>query len=111
MTGISGPALSFAEAFDLPLVVGINTAARAFGVCPDTAYKLISLGRFPCPVLRLGRHYRVPTAGMLRALGIDEMPVYAADLEAGPDDPAHHTVHPVPEERTTYEHHDDTRSG
>ncbi|MET9218569.1 helix-turn-helix domain-containing protein [Streptomyces sp. NPDC003300] len=85
-----GHSLSFAEAFDLPLAVDLRTAARAFGVCPGTAYKLIRLGRFPCPVLRLGGRYRIPTAGMLRALGIDERPIYAVDLEAGVD----HSTHP-----------------
>ncbi|GAA4148244.1 helix-turn-helix domain-containing protein [Actinomadura keratinilytica] len=69
--------LTFAEAFDLPLSIDLRTAARAFGICPATAYKLIRLGRFPCTVLRLGRQYRVPTASMLHALGIEERPIYA----------------------------------
>ncbi|MEV0261196.1 DNA-binding protein [Streptomyces sp. NPDC050617] len=83
MSARSGPPLSFAEAFDLPLSVDLRTAARAFGVCPDTAYKLIRLGAFPCPVLRLGWRYRIPTAYLLRSLGIEERPLYAVDLEAG----------------------------
>ncbi|MGP3966470.1 DNA-binding protein [Streptomyces sp. 6N223] len=76
--------LSFAEAFDLPLTVDLRTAARAFGVCPATAYKQIRLGRFPCPVLRIGYRYRIPTAPLLRSLGIEEKPIYAPD----PADPA-----------------------
>ncbi|MFF2660715.1 helix-turn-helix domain-containing protein [Kitasatospora sp. NPDC058032] len=83
MSARSGPPLGFAEAFDLPLSVDLRTAARAFGVCPGTAYKLIRFGSFPCPVLRVGRNYRIPTAHLLRSLGIEERPVYAADLEAG----------------------------
>lgn len=75
--------LSFSEAFELPLSIDLRTAARAFGVCPATAYKLVHLGHFPCPVIRLGRQYRIPTAHVLRALGIDERPVYTVDLEAG----------------------------
>ncbi|KOV36820.1 hypothetical protein ADK60_06260 [Streptomyces sp. XY431] len=75
--------MGFAEAFDLPLSVDLRTAARAFGVCPGTAYRLIRLGAFPCPVLRMGRRYRIPTALLLRSLGIEERPVYAADLRAG----------------------------
>ncbi|MEU8030925.1 helix-turn-helix domain-containing protein [Streptomyces sp. NPDC049099] len=86
MSARSGPPLGFAEAFDLPLSVDLRTAARAFGVCPGTAYKLIRLGTFPCPVLRLGRRYRIPTAYLLRSLGIEERPVYAVDLEAGATD-------------------------
>ncbi|GLX22716.1 helix-turn-helix domain-containing protein [Streptomyces sp. NPDC059104] len=83
MSARSGPPLGFAEAFDLPLSVDLRTAARAFGVCPGTAYKLIRRGTFPCPVLRVGGQYRIPTAYLLRALGIEERPVYAVDLEAG----------------------------
>ncbi|MFB7228137.1 helix-turn-helix domain-containing protein [Streptomyces sp. MW-W600-10] len=73
--------MSFAEAFDLPLAIDLRTAARAFGVCPATAYKLIRIGRFPCPVLRLGHQYRIPTVHVLRALGIDERPIYTVPLE------------------------------
>lgn len=75
--------LTFAEAFELPLSVDLRTAARAFAVCPATAYRLIRLGRFPCQVMRLGRQYRIPTASLMRALGVESLPVYAADIEAG----------------------------
>ncbi|WP_308378379.1 DNA-binding protein [Streptomyces sp. ISL-87] len=80
--------LSFSEAFDLPLSVDLRTAARAFGICSATAYKLIHLGRFPCPVLRVGHSYRIPTAFLLRALGIEERPVYAVPLEEAPAVPS-----------------------
>ncbi|MFJ6996641.1 helix-turn-helix domain-containing protein [Streptomyces sp. NPDC003090] len=95
MTPRSGPPLTFAEAFDLPLSVDLRTAARAFDICPGTAYNLIRLGRFPCPVLRIGRRYRIATAQLLRALGIEERPVYAVDLQAGAAHAAelsHHTT-------------------
>ncbi|WP_245225032.1 DNA-binding protein [Streptomyces smyrnaeus] len=97
MSGRSGlPPLGFAEVFDLPLCVDLRTAARAFGISLGTAYRLVGLGSFPCFVLRVGGRYRVPTAFMLRALGIEERPVYAVDLEAGaehvsvPHAPSHH---------------------
>jgi hypothetical protein len=77
--------LSFAEAFDLPLTVDLRTAARAFGFCPATAYRLISRDRFPCTVLRTGHRYRIPTADMLRALGIDERPIYPTTNSEGQD--------------------------
>ncbi|GFE15722.1 hypothetical protein Sgleb_37690 [Streptomyces glebosus] len=76
-------ALTFAEAFDLPLSVDLRTAARAFAVCPATAYRLIHLGRFPCPVVRLGHQYRIPTASLMQALGIENLPVHAQDIEVG----------------------------
>ncbi|MGW2918487.1 helix-turn-helix domain-containing protein [Streptomyces angustmyceticus] len=95
MSARSGPPLGFAEALDLPLSVDLRTAARAFGICPATAYKLIRLGAFPCPVLRVGGRYRIPTAYLLRTLGIEERPVYAVPLEddAAPADRSHDT-HP-----------------
>ncbi|MFE2291409.1 helix-turn-helix domain-containing protein [Streptomyces sp. NPDC059452] len=85
MTTRSRTWLSFGEAFDLPLVVDLRTAAQALGLCPATAYKLIRQGGFPCRFLRLGWQYRIPTADLLRALGIEERPIYPADLRAGAD--------------------------
>ncbi|MFD0684326.1 helix-turn-helix transcriptional regulator [Actinomadura fibrosa] len=79
---ISSP-LTFPELFRLPLVLDLRTAAQAFGFCQATAYRLIQDEKFPCPVLRVGRHYRVPTAGVLKALGIGEMPVYTDDITRG----------------------------
>ncbi|MER7673024.1 helix-turn-helix domain-containing protein [Kitasatospora sp. NPDC096128] len=74
-------AMTFPELFGLPLAVDVRTASRAFGICTQTAYRLIQRGAFPCPVVRTGRRYRVPTAGMLSALGIEELPLYAEDLD------------------------------
>lgn len=81
MSARSGPPLGFAEVLDLPLCVDLRTAARAFGISPATAYKLIRLGAFPCPVLRIGGRYRIPTAYLLHSLGIEERPVYVTPLE------------------------------
>ncbi|MFJ6129984.1 DNA-binding protein [Streptomyces griseoviridis] len=81
MSARSGPPLGFAEALDLPLCVDLRTAARAFGICAATAYKLIRLDAFPCTVLRVGGRYRIPTACLLSSLGIEERPIYAVSLE------------------------------
>ncbi|MYR92361.1 MULTISPECIES: helix-turn-helix domain-containing protein [unclassified Streptomyces] len=78
----SGP-LSFSEAFGLPVMVDLRTAARALGICRATAYNLIHRGSFPCPVLRVGGQYRIPTSYLMHTLGIDEQPLYSEDLEAG----------------------------
>ena len=77
-----GP-LTFTEVFDLPVAVDLRTAARALGICTQTAYRLIHRGIVPCPVLRVGGRFRVPTTPLMRILGIEERPVYAVDLEAG----------------------------
>jgi excisionase family DNA binding protein len=59
-----------AELFALPVTVSVGTAARALGLGRSTAYELVRCGEFPCPVLWIGGSYRVPTAGLLRVLGI-----------------------------------------
>ncbi|MBE1587855.1 helix-turn-helix domain-containing protein [Nonomuraea angiospora] len=78
-----GTPMTFAEAFYLPLVVDLGTAARALGICSSTAYRLIHSGNFPCHVIQVGTHYRIPTAFLLKALGIEQIPIYEADLEGG----------------------------
>ncbi|MFJ1588817.1 helix-turn-helix domain-containing protein [Kitasatospora albolonga] len=83
----------FTEMFELPVAVDLRTAARALGVHSTTAYRLIRRGQFPCPVLRLGGRYRVPTAELMRVLGIEEQPLYDVDPDEddeGPDGP--HTL-------------------
>jgi len=62
--------LTFPELFALPTIVDLSTAARAVGVSKNTAYRWIAVGCFPCPVLRPGWRYQVPTAGLLQALQI-----------------------------------------
>jgi Helix-turn-helix domain len=55
---------------DLPTTLSVEAAGRLLGCGRSLAYELVQRGEFPCPVLRLGRRYVVPTAGLLRALGI-----------------------------------------
>ena len=62
--------LTRAELLAMPVTVDIPTAARALGLGRSTAYELARRGRFPCRVLRIGSSYRVPTAELLRVLGI-----------------------------------------
>lgn len=59
-----------AELLALPAVVDVTTAARALGLGRSTAYDLARRGEFPCRVLHIGSSYRVPTADLLRVLGI-----------------------------------------
>ncbi len=63
-------ALSRDELLALPAVVDLVTAARALGIGRTRAFELTRRGEFPVPVLRVGRTYRVPTAGLLRLLGL-----------------------------------------
>jgi hypothetical protein len=59
-----------AELLALPVTVDVATAARALGLGRSTGYELARRGAFPCRVLRVGCSYRVPTADLLRLLGI-----------------------------------------
>src|SRR5204862_7676193 len=63
--------MTLAELLALPLMVDVSTAARALGLSRSTGYDLARRGEFPCRVLHVGSSYRVPTAELLRVLGID----------------------------------------
>jgi excisionase family DNA binding protein len=63
--------LTLAELLALPVTVDVTTAARALGLGRSTAYELARRDEFPCRVLRVGSSYRIPTADLLRVLGID----------------------------------------
>lgn len=65
-------AMSLDEIASLPTVVDLMAAARALGIGRTTAYDLARSDEFPCPVVRVGGTYRVPTAGLLRLLGLSE---------------------------------------
>lgn len=62
--------MTLGEIAELPTVLDLLTAARALGIGRTTAYALVRDGGFPCPVIRVGGTYRVPTAGLLRVLGL-----------------------------------------
>ena len=58
-------ALTLAEIAGLPAVTDLVTAGRALGIGRTRAYELARAGQFPCPVIRAGGTWRVPTAGLL----------------------------------------------
>jgi hypothetical protein len=62
--------LTLAELGDLPAVTDLVTAGRALGLGRTRAYELARAGQFPCPVLRVGKTWHVPTAGLLTVLGL-----------------------------------------
>jgi predicted DNA-binding transcriptional regulator AlpA len=63
--------MTLAELMAMPVMVDIGTASRALGLGRSTGYELARRGEFPCRVLHVGSSYRVPTAELLRILGID----------------------------------------
>ena len=54
----------------LPPVLDVTTAGRLLGLGRSAAYELVLAGRWPTPVLRLGRRVRIPTAPLLALLGL-----------------------------------------
>lgn len=55
----------------LPPVLDVPTAGRLLGLGRSAAYDLVLAGRWPTPVLRLGRRLPIPTAPLLALLGLD----------------------------------------
>jgi hypothetical protein len=76
--------LTLAEVAALPAVTDLVTAGRALGLGRTRAYELARAGQFPCGVIRVGRGWRVPTAGLLTVLGlpVPGPPGRAPDLDA-----------------------------
>jgi hypothetical protein len=63
-------ALTFQQLHNLPAVIDLTTAARALGIGRTKAYRLVRNGQFPVRVIRVGANYHVPTADLLKVLGI-----------------------------------------
>ena len=63
-------ALTLTEIAGLPAVTDLVTAGKALGLGRTKAYELARAGQFPCPVIRAGRTWLVPTAGLLAVLGL-----------------------------------------
>lgn len=54
---------------ELPHTVGLLQAGAYFGLSRDGAYRLHRAGRFPVPVLRVGRRLVVTRASLQAVLG------------------------------------------
>ena len=57
--------MSFEELRKLPPTITVLVAGKAFGFGRTKAYRLAEAGEFPCAVMKVGRSYRVLTAGEL----------------------------------------------
>lgn len=55
---------------ELPPTVDLMTAAQMFGIGRTRAYEMAKADGFPCRVIKVGAIYRVPTADLLRVLGV-----------------------------------------
>jgi hypothetical protein len=67
------PAWSADKLREQGLTTTVEVAAEVLGTSRGAAYDAIRRGTFPVPVLKLSRRrWVVPTAHLLRALGLDE---------------------------------------
>ena len=62
--------MDITEVMAFPAVTDLITAGKALGMGRTKSYELARAGRFPCRVIRAGKTYRVPTAGLLALLGV-----------------------------------------
>lgn len=69
----------------------IETAASVLGLGRYAAYELARKNELPMPVLRVGRKYIVPVAGLLEALGIRQPEQQVKDLGGFATKPAEAT--------------------
>ena len=72
----------------LPPVLTLEEAARLLGIGRSSAYNLAKHGAFPAPVLRIGKLYRIPTAGLLHVLGASGLSPEPVDSGVSPTLPA-----------------------
>jgi hypothetical protein len=72
----------------LPAVTDLVTAGRALGLGRSKAYELARAGQFPCPVIRAGKTWLVPTAGLLALLGMPVPGTSGPGDDHGPSAPA-----------------------
>jgi hypothetical protein len=64
MSQIAGRLLGDTDAA-VPAVVDLPTAAAMLGIGRTLAYELVRTGRWPTPIIRIGRLIKVPTRPLL----------------------------------------------
>lgn len=57
---------------DLGVRTNLDTSNSVLGMSRNTGYGLAAKGEYPVKVLRIGRKYVVPVAGLLEALGLND---------------------------------------
>lgn len=57
-----------------PATLSLAEAAELLGIGRSTAYQAVRAGKFPSPVLRVNSRIVIPTAPLLKVLGLDDLP-------------------------------------
>lgn len=63
-------AITLDEIGALPVWVDPATAGRLLGMSRIVVYTLLDADTFPAPACKVGRQWRIPTAGILAHLGL-----------------------------------------
>lgn len=63
--------MSMEELYALPAAFDLETAGRALGLGRTKSHELARAAEFPCPVLRLGKVYRVTKADLFLVLKLE----------------------------------------
>ena len=84
----AGAVLGSGQPRGLPASLSLVQAAHALGIGRTSAYNLARRGEFPCPLIKVGALYRVPTAGLLRLLGLTPPPTPPPTQSVSPSPPA-----------------------
>ncbi len=66
MAGIPAP---FPDATETPLLT-IDELSKVLRISKTKAYEMAKTDRLPCPVVKVGSSYRIPTASLMRALRV-----------------------------------------
>ena len=67
---------------DVGTVPGVQAGAL-LGIGRSTTLRMLQDGTFPCPVLRLGKQYRVPVASLRKLLDLPAEPRIDTERVAG----------------------------
>lgn len=71
--------MTMRELLNLPTVIGVEQAGRALGFSRQPSYNMVWADTFPVPVLKVGSRYKVPTAPLLKYLGVE--PAHSVDTQ------------------------------
>lgn len=55
-----------------PYTTPFPEACKMLGISRQTGYNLEKAGKFPVPIIRLGKRRQVPTAPLLKFLGVED---------------------------------------
>ncbi|MFF0056155.1 helix-turn-helix transcriptional regulator [Streptomyces microflavus] len=80
---VSGQSFYYYSSDLYPSFIGLREAASVMGIAESAAHRLIRAGRFPFPVARAGRSYKVSVRALMHFMDISDVVVHVDDAENG----------------------------